>query len=115
MRSSPSIVPGADRPTYLVLDHFQSGDAWRETDEDSTDLETLLRLLMAGQYSNPVRIVSFDTGEGWSRDVSEEVAEELLQRCASRGEVPPSLEDFLDRHRPRQYPRQLKLPMHMRE
>ena len=115
MRSSPSIVPGTDRPTYLVLDHFQNGNAWRETDEDSTDLETLLRQLMAGQYSSPVRIVSFNTSEGWSRDVSEEVAEELRQRCADLGDVPPPLEDFLDRHQPRQYPRQLKLPMHMRE
>ena len=67
---------------------------------------------MNGQYTSPVRIVSFNTSEGWSPDVSEEVAEELRQRCADRGEVPPSLENFLYRHRPRQYPRQLKLAMH---
>ena len=49
--------------------------------------------------------MSFNTSEGWSRDVSEEVAEELRQRCADRGgEVPPSLEDFLDRYQPRQLP-----------
>jgi hypothetical protein len=94
-----------------VLDHFQSGNAWRETDEDSTDLESSLRQLMAGEYNSPVRIVSFDTSEGWSRDISEEVAEELRRRCADLGEVPPSLEDFLDRHQPRRLPRQLKLPM----
>jgi hypothetical protein len=57
---------------------------------------------MEGQYSSPVRIVSFNTSEGWSRDVSEEVAEELRQRCADRGEVPPYLEDFLDRYQLRQ-------------
>jgi hypothetical protein len=49
---------------------------------------------------NPVRIVSFNTGEGWSRDSSEDVADELRERLAHRGEVPAFLEGFLDRHRP---------------
>jgi hypothetical protein len=42
--------------------------------------------------------VSFNTSEGWSQDVSEEIAAELRQRCAERGEVPPTLEAFLERH-----------------
>jgi hypothetical protein len=42
--------------------------------------------------------VSFNTGEGWSRDASEDIAEALQQRCAVRGEVPPSLEAFLETH-----------------
>lgn len=29
-----------------------------------------------GQYNNPVR-VGFNTGEGWTRDVSEDVADEI--------------------------------------
>ncbi|MCD9817677.1 hypothetical protein [Bradyrhizobium japonicum] len=98
MRSSPSIVPGSDRDIYLVLDDFGLGRAWTETDEEHTDRETLLRHLMEGQYSNPVRVVSFNTSEGWSRDASEEIADELQQRCAARGDVPPSLEAFLDAH-----------------
>jgi hypothetical protein len=100
MRFSPSIVPGSDRDVYLVLDQFgrRLGRGWRETDEEDVDRDTLLRHLLDGQYSNPIRIVSFNTGEGWSRDASEEVAEELRQRCADRGEVPPSLEEFLGRH-----------------
>ena len=43
-------------------------------------------------------IVAFNTSEGWSRDASEKIAEELRQRCALRGEVPAFLEDFLDRY-----------------
>jgi hypothetical protein len=39
--------------------------------------------LLEGQYSNPVRIIGFNTTEGWSRDVSEDLAHELRQRCAS--------------------------------
>ena len=48
MPTSPSIVPhGGDLDTYLVLDDFgRSGRAWRETDEGSTDRETLIRDLV---------------------------------------------------------------------
>ena len=71
MRSrSPSIVPPeADQDTYLVLDDFggRLGRAWRETDEEATDRETLIRNLTDDQYSHPARIVAFNTAEGWSR------------------------------------------------
>ena len=72
MRVSPSIVPPSDdTDTYLVFDNFgRLGRAWPETDEEDADRETLLRHLMEGQYSDPVRIVSFNTAEGWSRDAS---------------------------------------------
>ena len=100
MRSSPSIVPGTDRDIYLVLDDFGSrlGRAWAETDEDHTDRDTLLRHLMEGQYHDPARIVSFNPSEGWAQDASQEIAAELRQRCAERGEVPPSLEAFLEQY-----------------
>jgi hypothetical protein len=84
---SPSIVlPGNDQDVYLVLDNFggRIGKSWRETDVGHTDLETLIEDLLEDQYSNPVRIVAFNTAEGWSRDVSEEVAQILSQRCAVR-------------------------------
>src|SRR5258705_9219712 len=71
---SPSIVPpGNDQDVYLVLDNFggRIGQSWRETDVGHTDLETLIEDLLEDQYSNPVRIVAFNTAEGWSRDVSE--------------------------------------------
>ncbi|WP_349644912.1 hypothetical protein [Bradyrhizobium sp. Leo170] len=88
--------PGCVSCSRSVGHHL--GRAWRETDEEDTDRETLLRQQMEGQYANPIRIVSFNTGEGWSRDATEEGAEELRQRCANRGEVPPPLQEFLDRH-----------------
>jgi hypothetical protein len=47
---------------------------------------------------------------GWSRDVSDDVAEELRERCADRGETPPSLVEFLERYDTGQ-PVQLLLPI----
>jgi hypothetical protein len=98
---SPSIVPPSNQDVYLVLEDFGDwlGQAWRETDVEDTNLETLLRHLIEGQYSNPVRIVAFNTAEGWSRDVSEEVAQMLRQRCAEqRRDRASSVREFVDRY-----------------
>jgi hypothetical protein len=91
MRTSPSIVPDTlDRDVYLVLDDFgeRIGCSWCETDEADTDRATLIRHLLEGQYSSPVRIVAFNTAEGWSRDASDEIAAEFAQACADRGDAP---------------------------
>jgi hypothetical protein len=102
MRESPSIIPWGDldRTVYFVLNDFgKCGWAWPETDVAHTDRATLIRYLLEGQYSSPVRVVSFNTAEGWSRDVTEDIAAVLEQASADRGE-PSSLEDFIADHVP---------------
>jgi len=101
MRRSPSIVPNeANQDTYLVLDDFgRRGCSWRETDADSADRETLIRDLVEGQYLHPVRIVVFNTVEGWSRDVTVDISDEMRRRYVEFGEVPQSVLDFLDANR----------------
>ena len=101
MRSSPSIIPDhADRDIYRVLDDLgRLGRAWRETDESAAaDRDALIRDLLDGQYRDPVRIVAFNTVEGWSRDLTEEIAVALHERCADAGAVPQSLQHFLEQH-----------------
>ena len=113
MPFSPSIVPSdEDHEVYLLLDQLgqRLGRVWRETDEEDTDYETVIRHLLEGQYSNPIRVVAFNTAEGRSRDVSDAIADELRQRCADRGETPASLLDFLERYNTGQ-PVQLLLPI----
>jgi len=48
------------------------------------------------QYSRPRRIVAFNTAEGWSRDVTVDVADELRRRFAEYDDVPASVEEFLE-------------------
>ena len=101
MRPSPSIVPGTvDRDTYLVLDDFgRVGRAWAETDEDHTSLDAVVTDLLDGQYRRPVRVIAFNTVEGWSRDVSEDVSQELRRRCADQDRgLPNSVEPFVERY-----------------
>jgi hypothetical protein len=99
MRSSPPIAPNVqEQDIYLVLDDFGIlGRAWRETDEAGANRSTLVRNLFDEQYENPVRIVAFNTAQGWSRDVTDEIANELRRLC-DKTEIPASLEDFLEEH-----------------
>jgi len=51
---------------------------------------------MDDQYSQPARIVAFNTAEGWSRDVTMDIADELRRRSAENDEVPASVQAFLE-------------------
>jgi hypothetical protein len=98
---TPSIVPrGGDETVYLVADDFGDlGRVWRETGVEATDLETVITDLLNGQYNNPVRVIGFNTAEGWSRDVSEDIAHEVRRRCDLQMTDPPvCLEGFLEEH-----------------
>jgi hypothetical protein len=47
----------------------------------------------------PVRVVGFNTSEGWSRDVSDDVAQKLRYRCDRFGlALPANLEAFIEQH-----------------
>src|ERR1700746_1688644 len=98
VRTSPSIAPnGLERDVYLLLDDFGSlGRVWRETDEAGTNRTWMVRNLLEGQYENPVRVVAFNTTEGWSRDVTLDIADELRRRYPEFDEVPASVLRFLE-------------------
>jgi hypothetical protein len=101
MGRSPSIVPhaAANQDVYLVLEDFggRLGRAWCETAEEDTGRATLMRHLMDGLYEHPTRIVAFNTAEGWSRDVTVDIADELRRRLVELDEVAPSVLKFLER------------------
>jgi hypothetical protein len=84
---------------YLVLDDFGAlGRAYRETDEDGADQETLIRQLMEGQFNAPVRVIAFNLAAGWVRDVSADVALEIDCRIHRHSlEVCPKLARFVER------------------
>src|SRR5258705_490180 len=81
---TPSIVPtgsGDAQIIYLVVNNFgHLGTAFTETEVEQADLETVITDLMSGQYSDPVRVVAFNTAENWAEDVSQDVAREIQRR-----------------------------------
>jgi hypothetical protein len=98
--STPSIVPGFDVAVHIVLDDFgAAGKIYRETDEADAGLDATVDYLLSGQYNNPLRVVAFNTAEGWSRDVSEDVAWELVRRAAKDGKpIPAATRGFVELH-----------------
>ena len=97
---TPSIVPSADETVYIVEDDFGSKlGGYRETDSAQCDRETTLKDLETGQYTDPVRVVAFNTREGWSRDVSYEFATEIQRRADLDGRgLSGTLAAFVDFH-----------------
>ena len=93
---------GADQTVYLVVDHFGGpGTAYRETDVERTDLETVITDLISGQFNDPLRVVAFNTLEHWAQDVSRDIALEIQSRCDIDGhDVPETLRDFVDSFHP---------------
>jgi hypothetical protein len=98
---TPSIVPkGEDHNTYLVVDDLGCNRQARwEVSTESADRETVILDLLQGQYKNPVRVFAFNTVEGWSQDVSTDVAHELRRRCLQLRDVPSSVRDFVRCHK----------------
>jgi hypothetical protein len=83
--STPRLVPEFDLAVHIVLDDFGTADrVYRETDEERARLGTVDDFL-TGQFNRPLRIVAFKTAEGWSQDVSEDVAWEVLHRARKEG------------------------------
>jgi hypothetical protein len=68
-------LPDNNTDVYIVIEDFgHLGRAYVETELDAADRESIIRDFISGQYENALRVVSFNIAEGWSRDVSEDVA-----------------------------------------
>ena len=84
---SPPIVPGFDFEVCLVLDDFGQFRVYRGADENDANRETVILNIISGQYLNPSRVVAFNTAEGWSRDITEDIAREIVDRAARKAEL----------------------------
>jgi len=81
MPNTPSLAPAFryDTTVYIVLNDFgKLGSAYVETNETEADEATVVANIIAGVYSNPLRVIAFNTHEDWSRDVTEDVAHKIL-------------------------------------
>jgi hypothetical protein len=86
MRNQTPLVPGQpafDITVYIVLNYYGSrlGRAYAETGDDEADEKTTIENILSGQYSHPIRVVAFNTAEGWARDVTEDIAQAVLSKA----------------------------------
>ena len=53
----------------MLNDFGRLGRAYVETDEVKADEATIVENILSGQYSQPLRVVAFNTAEGWASTV----------------------------------------------
>jgi hypothetical protein len=96
---SPETGSQNRRTVYLVLDDFgELGSACRETDAAQADPKTIVADLLSDQYRHPLRVVAFNTADGWARDVSADIARQVLTRALElEHELPAAVRDFVER------------------
>jgi hypothetical protein len=95
----PPLAQPRDGTVYLVLDDFgELGSAYRETDAAQADLTTVVADLLSGQYRLPLRVVAFNTADGWARDVSADIARKVVT-CALEldRDLPAAVRAFVER------------------
>ena len=82
---TPPLAPTDDVTIHIVLNDFgeKLGRAFIETDEAEADEWTIVSNIISGEYSNPVRVVAFNIAEGWSRDVTDDIAQAVIERGRS--------------------------------
>jgi hypothetical protein len=100
LRIMPPLYPKDDVTAYIVVEDFGDlGRAFLETDLAEADLGTIVRNMISGEYRDPLRVVAFNTVEGWSRDVSEEIAYDVLDRAYDADTtLSAGAKRFIDRH-----------------
>ena len=83
--AAPPVARSQHSTVYLVLDC-------------AADLKMVVTDLLASRYRHPLRVVAFNTAEGWARDVSADNACHVLS-CATEldHELPPAVRDFVER------------------
>ena len=75
--TSPRLLSHADT-VYLVLGGFGTfGQADRDTAPRHADRQTVLANLSSGPYERPLRITACKTAEGWARDVTAQIVQEM--------------------------------------
>jgi hypothetical protein len=86
----------------LVLNDYRIGLAHVETTPEEADRETIIRNFISGEYSDALRVVAFNVAEAWSRDVSEDIAIEVLERAFDADDaLSEATKRFVGRHGPR--------------
>jgi hypothetical protein len=93
------LVPDGDITVHIVLNDFGDlGRAYVETDEAAADEATIVNNILSGQYSHPLRVVAFNTAEGWARDVTEDIAVAVMNRVRSeQRSIGKVAQEFLER------------------
>ena len=99
MGQDVSLVPlYEDNNVYMVLDELVTfGRVWRETSEEAANEQTVLNLIADGEFHHPVRVIVFNSAEGWCRDETAALGLKLLEMSREGRALGPAAIDFVER------------------
>ena len=95
-----SIVPnqGPEHTTFLVLDEVgHYGPVWREMSDSEANETTVVQWIIEGQFDRPMKIVAFNTDDGWSHDMTRNIATKLLDLNGDGVELSAAGREFVER------------------
>ena len=91
-------TPINERTVYLVLDDLgKRGRVWREIEEARANEEAIIDDILSGQYERPLRVVAFEIDDGWSHDVTKEIAAKLLDAGRTGRSLGDGAWEFIER------------------
>jgi len=98
-RLSPSLAPDFNSDTYLVVDELQTGySVYREADEVEATRGEVIRQITEGQFNKAVRVIAFNTAEGWARDATEDIANDIMHHALRKAEqLSRPAQEFVER------------------
>ncbi len=107
-----SLVPEPERLDadlhFVLCDFGEFGPAFVETSPDNASREAIIRDILSGEYDRPLRVLALNPAEGWSRDVSHDVAQAVAMAAETLGsELTDGTRTFLEE--------QLDRPMHVQQ
>ena len=97
MASKKSNEAASDVAVYIVLDETNGGNVYREVHQAEAGENNVIENIVQGKYLHPVRIVAFNVGRQWARDVTVDIAQAVLKHSRSRHQpLSPSAELFVE-------------------
>lgn len=88
--------------TYLLVNCYhphEGGTVWVEIAEEDAKADWIVSQISRGEYDYPCRVIAFNEIEGWSRDVSAEIAERVLNRAdADDRQLITGVVNFIENH-----------------
>jgi hypothetical protein len=97
--TKPTLIDPSNERVLLKFRDRLRQRVERGTGLDEADLDCIIRNFIAGEYDSALRVVAFNAAEGWSRDVSEDIAGEIMDRAYDADEtLTEGTKRFIDRH-----------------
>ena len=97
-RQTPSLAPDFNFDAYLVVDELETCSVYREADEFEANRGEVIQQITEGQFHKAVRVIAFNIAEGWSRDVTEDIANEIMDHALRKAEhLSRSAQEFVER------------------